>query len=298
MRTLRGLAALLVVISLTFGIAACGSNEDVVARVNGEDITRAEFDRVYQQLITTYGLTVTDDAQKLEYQKALLASLVENELYTQEAERLDADLSEEAVDARVQTMITEGTDFEAFKAQVEQAGLTMEDVRRSVRGELAREFLLERTSAETTGAPLAETYSLLEHILVSDETSATKLYEQITDGADFAALAQAQSLDTGSGAAGGSLGWSTTDAYVDEFKAAADALKVGELGKPVQSEFGWHIIRKVDEAVAGTPLDELPTDLRSLVESDASEKALLALIESLKAKADIEYVDETLAPTE
>lgn len=298
MRTLRGLAALLVVMSLTLGIAACGSNEDVVARVNGEDITRAEFDRVYQQLITTYGLTVTDDAQKLEYQKALLASLVENELYTQEAERLDADLSEEAVDARVQTMITEGTDFEAFKAQVEQAGLTMEDVRRSVRGELAREFLLERASAETTGAPLAETYSLLEHILVSDETSATKLYEQITGGADFAALAQAQSLDTGSGAAGGSLGWSTTDAYVDEFKAAADALKVGELGKPVESEFGWHIIRKVDEAVAGTPLDELPADLRSLVESDASEKALLALVESLKAKADIEYVDETLAPTE
>jgi parvulin-like peptidyl-prolyl isomerase len=68
------------------------------------------------------------------------------------------------------------------------------------------------------------------------------------------------------------------------------------MSKPVKSQFGWHIIRKVNEAKAGTPLDKLPADLRAIVESDAGENALTAYIAELKAKADIEYVDETLKP--
>lgn len=296
MRTLRGLAALTIALVVLLGSVACGEKVEVVARVNGVDITRAEFDRIYQQLITQSGVTVTDDAQKLQYQKALMGMLIEAELVTQNADELGADLSEAAIDAQVESMMGGSTDFETFKAQVEAAGLTMDDLRKSIKSEIAREFLLEKVSAEATGAPLAETYSLLEHILVSDETSATKLYDQIKGGADFAKLAAEQSIDTGSGSAGGSLGWSTTDTYVTEFKAAADALKVGELSEPVQSQFGWHIIRKVDEAVAGTELDQVPEELRSLVLSDAGENALTAYVADLKAKADIEYVDETLAP--
>jgi foldase protein PrsA len=292
---LRGVAALLIVFLLLGGVAACGVKADVVARVNGVDITRAEFDRIYQQLITQSGVTVTDDAQKLQYQKALLSMLIESELVTQDAQKQGADLSDAAVDEQLKAMMG-GQDQAAFEAQVKQAGLTMEDLRRSIKAEIARQFLLERVSAEATAAPLAKDYALLEHILVSDETSAAVIYEQLKKGADFAKIAKEQSLDTGSGQAGGSLGWASTDGYVVEFQQAADALKVGEMSKPVKSQFGWHIIRKVNEAKAGTPLDKLPADLRAIVESDAGENALTAYIAELKAKADIEYVDETLKP--
>jgi foldase protein PrsA len=295
LRTLRGIAALtLALVLVAGGVIGCGG-EDVVARVNGTDITRAEFDRIYTQLISQQGITVTDDAQKLQYQQALLSMLIEAELVTQDAAAQGADLSEAKIDEQMTAMMG-GADEETFKAQVEAAGLTLDDLRKSIKSEIAREFLLEKASAEATTGPLAETYSLLEHILVSDETTAAVLYEQLKDGADFATLASENSIDTGSGSAGGSLGWATTDGYVTEFKTAADALKVGETSEPVQSQFGWHIIRKVDEAVAGTPLADLPDELRSLVESDAGENALAAYVADLKAKADIEYVDETLKP--
>jgi parvulin-like peptidyl-prolyl isomerase len=282
------------------GVAACGAKADVVARVNGVDITRAEFDRIYQQLITQAGVTVTDDAQKLQYQKALLSMLIESELVTQDAQKQGADLSDAAVDEQLKAMMG-GQDQAAFEAQVKQAGLTMEDLRRSIKAEIARQRPARagtagRVSAEATAAPLAKDYALLEHILVSDETSAAVIYEQLKKGADFAKIANEQSIDTGSGQAGGSLGWASTDGYVVEFQQAADALKVGEISKPVKSQFGWHIIRKVNEAKAGTPLDKLPADLRAIVESDAGENALTAYIAELKAKADIEYVDETLKP--
>lgn len=298
MQRLRSLVLLLVVIALLGAAAACGPREDAVARVNGVGITRAEFERLYQQVVTTYGLASVEGSEAVEYRRALLASLVDNELFMQEAERLKADLSDAAVDTRMKAMMGEGADIESFTAQVEQAGLTVDDVRRSIRSELAREFLAARASEESSGAPLAETYSLLEHILVADETTATALYEKIKGGADFGALAQTDSVDTQSGAAGGRLGWSTTDKYVDGFKEAADALKVGEVSRPVKSMFGWHIIRKLDEAVAGTPLSEIPEDLRALVDAESGERALVALAAQLKAVAKIEYPDKTLASTE
>jgi parvulin-like peptidyl-prolyl isomerase len=62
-------------------------------------------------------------------------------------------------------------------------------------------------------------------------------------GEDFAKLAAKYSKDTGSGANGGDLGWFGKGAMVAEFETAAFSQKVGEIGKPVKSQFGYHIIQ-------------------------------------------------------
>lgn len=76
------------------------------------------------------------------------------------------------------------------------------------------------------------------------EQKAAKLAEQArAPGADFAALARANSDDTGSKDAGGDLGWVSKGMMVGAFEDALFAMRPGEVSKPVKSEFGWHVIQ-------------------------------------------------------
>ena len=76
------------------------------------------------------------------------------------------------------------------------------------------------------------------------EAKARQIYAQAkAPGADFAALARANSDDPGSKAAGGDLGWNAKGVMVPEFDKVLFALKPGEISEPVKTEFGWHVIQ-------------------------------------------------------
>lgn len=76
------------------------------------------------------------------------------------------------------------------------------------------------------------------------QDKATRLAEQAkAAGADFAALARANSDDTGSQATGGDLGWVSKGMMVGPFEEALFAMKAGEISGPVKSDFGWHVIQ-------------------------------------------------------
>jgi peptidyl-prolyl cis-trans isomerase SurA len=73
-----------------------------------------------------------------------------------------------------------------------------------------------------------------------------RLRERIVNGEDFAALAKANSSDTRSATQGGELGWVSPGDLVPQFEQAMDALPVGGLSQPVQSQFGWHLIEVLE----------------------------------------------------
>ena len=81
------------------------------------------------------------------------------------------------------------------------------------------------------------------HILVQTQEQAQTLYSQINEGADFATLAQVNSACP-SKAAGGALGQFGRGQMVKPFEDAAFALEVGALSQPVQTQFGWHLIKR------------------------------------------------------
>ena len=91
--------------------------------------------------------------------------------------------------------------------------------------------------------------------LITEEDAQERLYEfreRILAGEDFARLARLYSVDYGSGADGGDIGWMDPGSTVKEYEVAANQLEIGVLSEPVRSQFGWHLIevtgrREVDE---------------------------------------------------
>ena len=91
--------------------------------------------------------------------------------------------------------------------------------------------------------------------LISEDDARSRLLEfrkRIQEGEDFARIARLYSVDYGSGAEGGDVGWSEPGAMVREYEAVTDQLKQGELSEPFHSQFGWHLVevtgrRTVDE---------------------------------------------------
>jgi len=98
----------------------------------------------------------------------------------------------------------------------------------------------------------------IRHILVSpneiidDATAKQRLedaLEKIRAGEEFGEHAKLLSDDPGSANLGGDLGWSETDTFAPEFKAAADAAEVGVITEPFRTQFGWHILEVVERRV-------------------------------------------------
>ncbi len=109
----------------------------------------------------------------------------------------------------------------------------------------------------------------------------------IAPGADFAALAREASDDPGSKDSGGDLGWFGRGRMVKEFEDAVFALETGEVSQPVESQFGFHVIKLIDRRAAGQQsLDEVREVIRQrlaegLAEGEGSRRA-----QALKEKID------------
>jgi peptidyl-prolyl cis-trans isomerase C len=124
------------------------------------------------------------------------------------------------------------------------------------------------------------------HILVKTEGEAKDIIAQLDKGGDFSALAKSKSIDTGSGAKGGELGWFSPSQMVPEFSKATAALQKGKYTEaPVKSQFGWHVIQLEDSRPVKPPtFDELKPRLEGVVQSER----VSAYVATLRAKAKIE----------
>ncbi|VCU71996.1 putative parvulin-type peptidyl-prolyl cis-trans isomerase precursor [Pigmentiphaga humi] len=126
---------------------------------------------------------------------------------------------------------------------------------------------------------------LARHILVESEDQAKDIIAQLKKGAKFEDLAK-QSKDPGSAANGGSLDWAPSSTYVKPFADALGALQKGQMTEaPVQTQFGWHVIRLDDvRPVEFPPVDQL----RPQIEESLRQNKLREFQSSLREKAKIQ----------
>ena len=98
------------------------------------------------------------------------------------------------------------------------------------------------------------------HILVEKEDEAKGLIAQIKKGGNFEKLASEKSKDQGSKVKGGDLDWAPAERYVKPFADALGKLKKGQMTEaPVQTQFGWHVIRLDDERATKVPASRKPS---------------------------------------
>ena len=128
----------------------------------------------------------------------------------------------------------------------------------------------------------------VSHILVASREKADDVRGRIGRGEDFAAVAKAESTDTQSALKGGELGCDITQAtgFVPEFLLAVFAQPVGEVGAPVQTQFGFHLIKVTSRQTP--PYDQVKDQARQKLSANGQEKLLTWLQETVsKAKIEI-----------
>ena len=132
------------------------------------------------------------------------------------------------------------------------------------------------------------------HILVPTKEDAEAIIKELDKGGDFAKLAKEKSQDPGSAEEGGDLGFFTAGQMVKPFEDAAFALPVGTYTKtPVQSDFGWHVIKVVEKRKQAAPeLSQVAPQIRQLLVREKYD----AVMASLRKDNKVEYVDTGLTP--
>lgn len=157
--------------------------------------------------------------------------------------------------------------------------------------------LLERRGGATVGADrVQQTHA--RHILIKTsevvndaeaERRLVALRERITNGgADFAELAKVHSADL-SAAKGGDLGWLNPGDTVPEFERTMDALKPGEVSKPVQSPFGWHLIQVLERRTQDLTDERKRNAARAALRERKSEEAYEDWLRQLRDRTFVEY---------
>ena len=207
-----------------------------------------------------------------ELRSAIKQDLINRELIIQEVRRIGLDKSPEA--QLQMEVLQQNVLIQLFlQNQLRQTPINDEVLRK------------DYDEIRSKISPDAREYKT-RHILVKEEAEAKAVIAELARGGNFDKIAADRSLDTGSKGNGGDLGWSSPQNFVAPFAEALVKLKKGETsGTPVQTQFGWHVIRLDDVRDAQLPkLDEL----KQQIGQQLQQQKLMKFQEDLRAKAKIE----------
>jgi len=138
------------------------------------------------------------------------------------------------------------TNLQEYVKTLSSLGLTEADYRRLFENQLYREKVMAHVTADLKPE---EDEVWAEHILVNDQATAIKVKNLLLQGQSWDALAKEYSQDTSNKDNGGDLGWFGRGVMDKAFEDAAFKLAVGQISDPVQTSYGWHIIRVLGHQV-------------------------------------------------
>ncbi|MEG6507728.1 peptidylprolyl isomerase [Methyloligella sp. 2.7D] len=239
--------------------------DEVVARVNGKDITREDMDFARSEV----GAQLAN-FPKPEQERMLVQFLIENELMASAAE-------EEKLD--------EADNFDERLAYHRRRALRDAYFDNNITGAIS-EKVAKQIYDDQTAKMKQEKEIHARHILVGTKEEAEEVKKELEDGADFAELAKEKSKDPS--AEGGDLGYFGRGQMVKPFEDAAFKLKKGELSDPVQSQFGWHIIEVTDTRNRQVPKFD---DVREAIMGRLLQAKMQETLQNLQGPAEVEIVD-------
>jgi peptidyl-prolyl cis-trans isomerase C len=253
----------------TGGVAA--DTSPTLASVNGTAITQNFFNFYIKAVTGKEASTLTPDQRS-----TALDNLVRAQLVAQQAQKEGVDKTEDTQE------LLELTRLNVLQQTMEERYL--KDKKPSEQ-ELRAEY-----ETQVSNLPKLEYHA--RHILVATEPFAQKVVERLEKGGKFEDIAKQESMDS-SKDNGGDLGWFTPDRMVKPFAEAVVSLKPGEYThKPVQTQYGWHVIQLVGTRdLAPPPFDQVKQRLEQVVQA----KKFKAYTDDLLKNAKVDKKADTSA---
>lgn len=268
-------------------LAGCASSPEVASTEAG----RVREDELYERMkneVTQSGMTYGEQM----LQQMLLEDILDH-AYGDE-------VSDEDVDAELEREAEPYGGVEEFEDMIAMQGMSLDDVRNSVRTSLQVRAAIQ-DHVEITEEEIEEAYenyaidSTVAHILVEDLGLAEEIIDELNDGADFGELVAEHTMDTGTIESNGELVLEP-GRFVPEFEEAAMELEEGEFTQePVESQWGYHIIKLIEEGEKGTLEEERETIEAMLIDSYMQDQAVVQeAIGELVRNANVQISDEDL----
>ena len=291
---------------------------EVLARVNGETVSKTDFDRAVSALEARNGGPVPP-AQRDRIFRDVLDQLVDYKLLVQESRTRKIAATDAEVDERVKEIQKNFPSEDAFNQMLASRKTTIDQVRADIRQDITVQKLIanEITADKTAVKPeqVTDFYAKnpdqfkqpervrASHILImvpEKADAATKaaarakaddILKEVKAGKDFAALAKEHSQDPGSAQNGGDLGFFQQGQMVGPFNDVAFKLAPGSVSDLVETQFGFHIIKVAEKQTGRTvPLEEVRPQLEQYLERQNREHQTDAFVNGLKAKGKVEIL--------
>ncbi|MFH2033434.1 MAG: peptidylprolyl isomerase [Candidatus Margulisiibacteriota bacterium] len=260
MKTIIMVVAILFVFSMFYGLGYSAlqsrktSDQQGFLKIDGKKVDPRKFMQIYTRLKANVpGKLKPQD--ELFLQNMALGQTIDTVIILDEANR-KVKVSGAEINKAIEDIAQKDkfNSVSELKATVEKSGTSWNEFKKLVKEEIMVQKMMERVRGEVKVSPNDLREIRARHILIrvneGGEEQAKKTVDdvmaRVKKGADFASLARKYSEDPGSKEKGGDLGYFTTGAMVKPFEDVAFSLKAGEIGGPVKTDFGYHIIRLED----------------------------------------------------
>lgn len=288
---------------------------DVIATVNGESISKSEFESAVRNIEASNGGQPVPAAQRDQIYRGVLEQLVGYKLLLQEVNARKLVVPEAEVEARIAEIKKQFPSEQVFTQMLQSRQLTLDKLRSDAKADLAVNRLLENAIADKVGVSADQVAKFhkenpdkfkqpdsvrASHILLTFpenadvaakakvKAEAEQVLKDVKAGRDFAALAKQKSQDPGSAVNGGDLGFFQRGQMVGPFNDAAFSLAVGQTSDLVETQFGYHIIRVTEkQAAKDIPLDDVRAEVVRYLENVNRERETKAFVDALKTKGKV-----------
>lgn len=262
-------SAALLIAAVAFVTPAWAAPNTVIAKVNGIEITEGELVFAEAEIGSELAGVPPENRRRV---------LVE---YLTEAHLM--------ADAGDKGQLGAGPDFEArmkyYRLRALRDSYFEKKVRESITADAAKTLYEDRVKS----IPVQQEVRA-RHILVKTEDEAKKIAKDMEGGADFAEMAKKHSQDEG-GEGGGDLGYFTAGQMVKPFEEIAFATEKGKVSAPVQTKYGWHLIKVEDKRDRKPPSFE---EVKDQIMASLVQAKLQSTVREMRGAAKIEIVDPEL----
>lgn len=289
---------------------------DVLAKVNGEAVTRKEFEDYVRNLEGQAGGPIPADQRDRIY-RGVLDQLVGYKLLLQEAKARKVVVADADVDARIAEVKKQFPSEDLFMQTLIDRKMTLEQIKADARRDLSIARLIEAEISQRVALKPGQAEDFYKnnpdrftepervrasHILIAAEnadaaakaqakTKAGQILKDLKAGKDFAALARQHSQDPDSAVNGGDLGFFAQGQMVGPFNDVAFSLKPGATSDLVETQFGYHIIRVAEKQPGRTvPLEEVRPRLDEYLKHQNRESETESFVKALRAKSKVEIL--------